>query len=121
MADSHEHVNESLGFTNVPDQRNDYPAKTTYCVSKFTVTPSLQPDRNNCTDHPYYYSNIFASFLSRLVVLSPKSRFDNRPVHVGSVPDKVALEEVSQRPLRVYPISFHKCFALIHSSVIDAE
>ena len=101
MADSHEHGNESLGYTDVPDHLNDYPAKASYYVSKLTVTQSLEPDTNNCTDHPHYYSNIYASFFSRLVVLSPpKSRFNTRPAHVGSVSDKMALAEVSGRFLR---------------------
>jgi hypothetical protein len=101
VADSHEHGNKSLGFTNVPDLLNDYPAKTSYYVSKLTVIQSLEPDRNKCTDHSYYYCNIYVSFFSRLVVLSPpNSRFNTRPVHVGSVSDNVALAEVSRRFLR---------------------
>jgi len=42
VADSHEHGNKSLGFTDVPDQRNDYPAKTSYYVSKLTVSHCSQ-------------------------------------------------------------------------------
>ena len=183
-ADQHEHGNESLGFTDVPDQRNEYPVKTSYDVSKLTVTQSMQPDRNNCTDHPYYYSNTFCYFLkpvgrplaefqvqhqaspcgicagqsgigrgfSASTVVLPyiipqmlrtHSFFYHRRwiilatnvIHCGFtlhhstnashsvIRLSSTLNNLSNQrhSLRFYLISFHKCFALIHSSIIDAE